>query len=229
MRGTGFFPDSAAYVYYDSTDSEVSADRRIRIPVRGNGSFVSSDGNPTGPFQVVPPNRPVPVYANDLGGSQVLATWEPCPPPTTTTTTTTRPPPPTTAAPPTTNTSPTTTAAPATTTSTTAPRPPASLVVTPVLGPGGFVTSAEGRGFPPGAVSLSWDPGIGGASATAGPDGTFQVPVLVMPRDRNGPRQLVATGAGGVRASADFLVVPSTVQPSGDDVTQIRNRRLVQR
>ena len=91
------------------------------------------------------------------------------------------------------------------------------------------MASAEGTGFPPGAVSLSWEPGIGGSAATAGPDGTFRVPVLVMPRDRTGPRRLLATGVGGATASADFLVVPSTVQPSGDDVTQIRNRRLLHR
>jgi len=88
----------------------------------------------------------------------------------------------------------------------------------------------EEPGSRPGSRStLGWSPGIGIYSATAGPDGTFESSVLVMNRDVLGPRTLVAT-SGGVAASASFLVVPSTVQPSGKDVAQItRVRRFLQR
>ena len=110
------------------------------------------------------------------------------------------------------------------------PTPGALLLVTPSLGPGGFVTTALGSGFPANQpVTLGWSPGIGIYSAMAGPDGTFTSPVLIMNRDVLGPRTLVAT-SGGVSASASFLVVPSTVQPSGKDVAQItRVRRFLQR
>ncbi|HET9443371.1 MAG TPA: FG-GAP-like repeat-containing protein [Acidimicrobiales bacterium] len=119
---------------------------------------------------------------------------------------------------------------PATTTTTTVvPTATATLTATPPLGPPGFVTQAHGTGFPPGPVTLSWDPGIGATATTAGPDGTFTAQVLVMPRDRLGPRRLVAVG-GAATAVADFLVVVPTVQPSGSDVTQInRIRRFANR
>ncbi|MDP9442424.1 MAG: hypothetical protein M3P34_09680 [Actinomycetota bacterium] len=120
-----------------------------------------------------------------------------------------------------------------TTTSTTTvvppPTPGAVLTLTPAVGPPGFVTLAQGTGFPPGPVTLTWTPGLGFTPATAGPDGTFAVRVLVFPKDRLGPRAAVAS-AGGVTANAAFLVVTPTVQPSGSDVTQItRIRRFNQR
>ena len=109
------------------------------------------------------------------------------------------------------------------------PTPGATLTVTPELGPAGFVTSAAGTGFPPGAVTLVWSPGIGSTTAIVGPDGTFAARVLVFPNDRLGPRALVAV-AGGTSAYDAFLVVPSSVQPSGQDVRQInRIRRFNQR
>jgi hypothetical protein len=181
-------------------------------------------------------NRDIPVVAQQFRTQETArATWPPCPPTPTTTTTTS------TTVPDTTTTS--TTRPPGggvvtTTTSTTIPTivtippptPGAALLVTPSLGPGGFVTTALGSGFPANQpVTLGWSPGIGIYSVTAGPDGTFVSPVLVMNRDVLGPRTLVAT-SGEVSASASFLVVPSTVQPSGKDVAQItRVRRFLQR
>jgi hypothetical protein len=91
------------------------------------------------------------------------------------------------------------------------------LAVTPSIGPPGFVTYAHGTGFPPGAVaSLAWEPGIGGARVTAGPSGSFTVPVLVFYKDALGPRRLVATSVSGPPFSpveAAFLARPGTGQP----------------
>jgi hypothetical protein len=103
--------------------------------------------------------------------------------------------------------------------------------VTPKVGPPGFVARATGTGFPAGPVQLVWAPGIGRTNVVAGPDGAFTTQVLLFPKDRLGPRILVATGAGAVSANAPFLVVPPTVEPSsGSDVAQItRTRRFSQR
>lgn len=116
------------------------------------------------------------------------------------------------------------------TTVTTEPAPgEAGLAVTPTVGPPGLVVTAQGSGFPEGPVALAWEPGVGRASAVAGPDGTFEVRVLVLPNTVLGPRSLVATG-GETSAAADFLAVPGTIKPSADNVTQItRARRYVHR
>jgi hypothetical protein len=91
------------------------------------------------------------------------------------------------------------------------------------------VAAARGTGWPEGTVQLRWSPGIGAFTATVGVDGTFSVPVLVFHRDVLGPRTLSATD-GRVSATTPFLVVPSSVQPSGQDVAQIsRARRFLQR
>jgi len=100
----------------------------------------------------------------------------------------------------------------------------ATLTVTPEVGPAGFVTGVTGTGFPPGPVELRWEPGIGRTIAIVGPDGTFVTRVLVFPNDRLGARALVATG-GTTTALDAFLVVQSSVQPSGSDVQQINRIR----
>jgi uncharacterized repeat protein (TIGR01451 family) len=91
------------------------------------------------------------------------------------------------------------------------------LVVTPPIGPPGFVTLATGTGFPRGAtVVLVWRRGLGSTTVLADRNGRFDVFVLVLPRDSIGPRLLVALPArlGAFRAtSAQFLVVPSPQQP----------------
>jgi len=76
-----------------------------------------------------------------------------------------------------------------------------------------------GAGFHPGPVTLAWSPGEGGATAIADAAGTFQIYVLVFPRDTVGPRQLVASQGGAIAAVAPVLVVQGTAQP-GDFVTR---------
>lgn len=217
-----FPPYGTGYMYYDVGGSE--AQNRIRIPVDGHGVFRAT-------FNVKPSNRSYPGEGTDANRTLVArATWSACPPGTVpTTTTSTTGPPPSTTLPPVIISVPTST----TTTSVVVPpiTPGAALTISPKLGPPGFVAQAIGTGFPAGPVELVWTPGIGRTIATAGPDGAFTTQVLVFPKDRIGPRILVATGAGGASANAPFLVVPPTVQPSsGSEVAQItRIRRFTQR
>jgi hypothetical protein len=225
MTARHFVPYAAGYMTYDVNGSETQS--LIRIPVDGRGVFSAT-------FKVRPSNRPHPGEGTDANrGLVARATWAACPPgatttaPTTTTSTTAPPaddvPIPTTTTRPTVPGSiPTTTLPP--TIEIPPPTPGATLVVTPPLGPTGFVTGAVGTGFPPGPVELTWSGGIGTTMTIAGPDGTFSTRVLVLPGDRLGPRALVATG-GGTSTFAAFLVVPSTVQPSGDRVAQINRIR----
>jgi hypothetical protein len=236
ITGTNFPPKSFGYIVYDPDGPDQQA--ASRIPTN-TGTFSWT-------FSVVVPNRSITLSVYDVDGNVAPnLTWRPvaCPPGPTTTTT----------APigSTTTTSPdvtvpddtTTTTRPGiplitTTTSTLPPTvdvpPPtagATLTLNPRLGPPGFVTGVVGTGFPPGAVQLDWSGGVGRTMAIAGPDGTFSTRVLILPRDRLGPRALVATGQGGVTAYDGFLVVPSSVQPSsGREVAQItRIRRFTQR
>ena len=188
----------------------------------------SQNSGRTGTFNTVFPNTsiknpPAPVpnqpgvytitYADQFQESASANYTVPCtPPPTTTTTSTTLPATTTTSTTrPVTSTSGATTTSTSSTTSTTAPT--AHLVVDPGLGPTGAVARVTGSGFAPGPVTLSWQPGNGGTAATADAAGTFQVYVLVLPKDIIGPRQLVATISGVIQATAPFLVVPGTVQP----------------
>jgi len=231
VAGSGFAPNGSAQVVFDPNGPEQQVVNRL--PINASGVFSTT-------FSANASGRAVSISANDTQGLRADTRWAPCPPPGVTTTAppTTEPPPPDsvpdTTAPSTTRpgivTIPTTSTTIPTIITIPPPTPGASLSVDPSLGPGGFVTRAGGTGFPPGQpVTLGWSPGIGIYSATAGPDGTFESSVLVMNRDVLGPRTLVAT-SGGVAASASFLVVPSTVQPSGKDVAQItRVRRFLQR
>lgn len=240
-----FAPNDAGDVYYDSTVPKRDGNSRTGIPTDGAGNFATTAAYKSSPFSVTPPDRDVPIHVEDLKGNVIDVLWLRCPPPgVTTTTSTTVPfvPDPTPDPVETTTTQPVTIPSttvvtlppdpgPATTTTSVVPpsTPGASLSITPAIGPPGFVTLAQGAGFPPGPVTLTWAPGLGFTPATAGPDGTFAVRVLVFPRDRLGLRLAVATGAG-VSANAPFLVVPPTVQPSGSDVAQItRIRRFTQR
>lgn len=244
ITGRNFTPYEPGYITYDVNGSETQS--RVRIPSDGRGAFSAT-------FSVKPSNRAHPSEATDVE-RQLIATgtWSPCPPVTTTSTTSTTRPTTTTSTPDDTvpNEEPATTTSLRITGTTTTIRPSdppgpsvtvpptielppvtvgATLVVTPELGPAGFVPGVTGTGFPPGPVELRWEPGIGRTIAIAGADGTFVTRVLVMPNDRLGPRAIVATGGTTVAIDA-FLVVPSSVQPSGQNVQQInRIRRFNQR
>ena len=105
-----------------------------------------------------------------------------------------------------------------------------SITVDPNLGPPGMVTLVRGEGFPPGAtVALRWDRSPANPSeqvplgsplvVVIDGQGRFgPAPVLVFRRDLLGPRTLSAMGdRDDASATAEFLVVPSTVQPAGRD------------
>ncbi|MFJ6350439.1 hypothetical protein ACIQKB_13360 [Streptomyces sp. NPDC092046] len=90
------------------------------------------------------------------------------------------------------------------------------IVAVPPIGKPGFVTSVRGRDFPPGApVRFTWRPGITAAAAPTvpGPDGTFIGQLLILAKDRTGPREITASGPGFGPVRTDFLVVSGTVQP----------------
>ena len=96
-----------------------------------------------------------------------------------------------------------------------------TVAVTPTIGPPGFVTEARGRNFPPGArVRLAWQPGVTATpdTVTVAADGTFRVQVLILRKDRLGPRDLTVTRISGPRFAAvgtteAFLVVPRSLTP----------------
>jgi hypothetical protein len=91
------------------------------------------------------------------------------------------------------------------------------LTITPSAGPTGSVPSVQGTGFTPGAtVVLQWRPGIGSTTAVADAFGSFTVPLLVMPHDVIGPRQVVAF-AYPPNVSADFLAGLGGAGPPNPD------------
>jgi hypothetical protein len=93
-----------------------------------------------------------------------------------------------------------------------------AILLDPPIGPPGFVTTAVGTNFPPGAtVTLAWSVGLTASmpAVVADASGSFSVPMLILPRDTLGPRILggtfSATGEGSAQ-STPFLVVPGTGQ-----------------
>ncbi|MFG2062665.1 hypothetical protein ACGFIK_14735 [Micromonospora sp. NPDC048871] len=92
------------------------------------------------------------------------------------------------------------------------------IVAVPSIGPPGFVASIRGEDFPPGRpLRLSWDLGITAAAPPVRPaaDGSFTAQLLVLPKDRLGGRQAVATGTGFSPVRTPFLVVLPAQQPPG--------------
>ncbi|MFF8715364.1 hypothetical protein ACF07T_28630 [Streptomyces sp. NPDC015184] len=90
------------------------------------------------------------------------------------------------------------------------------IVAVPAVGKPGFVTSVRGKDFPPGApVRLTWKPGITAAAppAVPGADRTFIAQLLVLVKDRTGPRTITATGPGFSPVTTRFLVVDGTMVP----------------
>jgi len=96
------------------------------------------------------------------------------------------------------------------------------IVAVPEIGKPGFVTSVRGEDFPPGVpVRFTWKPGITAAAAPTvpKPDGTFTGQLLILAKDRTGPRVITARGDGFSPVRTDFLVVSGSVQPP-DEVTR---------
>jgi hypothetical protein len=97
----------------------------------------------------------------------------------------------------------------------------AKLKVEPPQGPAGLVVIATGTGFPPNApVTLTWSVGITATPlepVVSDATGGFRAQVLIIPRDRDGRRNLRAVaslpGLDFKPVTARFLVVPSTAAP----------------
>lgn len=87
----------------------------------------------------------------------------------------------------------------------------------PKVGPPGTVVAVSGSGFPANTpVTLAWQLGIGTAGVTTDAGGTFTNGfVLVFPKDRLGPRQMVARI---FNVTATFLVVPSPLAPGAQSL-----------
>lgn len=87
-----------------------------------------------------------------------------------------------------------------------------TLRTEPPTGPPGFVTIAVGERFTPGStVVLTWNPGLGSTTVTAGSDGSLRVGVLVFPHDQIGPRQLEARRPGAAPGSPPLAAAPFVV------------------
>lgn len=96
---------------------------------------------------------------------------------------------------------------------------PPELTIDPEVGPTRLVPVVSGEGFPPGeSVPLRWRlpdgadlPGT--AIARVRDDGTFDQQLLVLPKDLLGPREAVTSDERWGEATADYLVVPGTIDP----------------
>ncbi|MFB6813037.1 HYR domain-containing protein [Streptomyces sp. NPDC056347] len=91
-----------------------------------------------------------------------------------------------------------------------------SLTVTPQVAKPGQPVLARGKDYPPGAtVRFTWNIGItsDGATARVGRDGTFEIQVLVLRKDRLGPRILRADSRDLARLQKPVLVVQRNLQP----------------
>lgn len=204
VDGSNFNPATAVLVTFDSARGGTPESFQSRTDGFGRFSLtIAPQRRPEGEYQV---------RGDDLRQREATASFRiPCsrPPDVSVTTASTVPAPDVTV----------TTAG--TTVSSNAPHtPPPVLRTDPPLGPPGFVTAAVGSGFPPNApVALGWFPGITAlplVPVVADATGAFRAQVLVMRRDQIGPRRLTATPADGVAfptVSAQFLVVPGTLQP----------------
>jgi Tol biopolymer transport system component len=110
------------------------------------------------------------------------------------------------------------------------------LRLDPPLGPTGTVTIATGKGFPANApVDLRWSVGITPTPLVpvfTDASGAFTAQVLVLPRDREGPRTLRAlatlSGVPATPATAPFLVIPWTAAPPVSGLIQVFSDSLGQ-
>jgi Tol biopolymer transport system component len=87
------------------------------------------------------------------------------------------------------------------------------VTLDPPLARRGFVTFAKGEDFPAGIdLDLRWDPGIGRFTVRTDDEGAFELPIVLLRRDRLGPRVLETT-ATQIEVLTDFLVVPGSLGP----------------
>ncbi|NUT54232.1 MAG: VWA domain-containing protein, partial [Saccharothrix sp.] len=92
------------------------------------------------------------------------------------------------------------------------------LTVSPAVASAGQVVQVRGVDFPPGTVlSFSWDVGI---TATTAPtvvpgNGAFDAQMLILRKDRVGPRNLLVGQSGSPPAAVPVLVVARNDQPPG--------------
>ncbi|GAB2630567.1 hypothetical protein GCM10027168_72620 [Streptomyces capparidis] len=90
------------------------------------------------------------------------------------------------------------------------------LTVSPAVTTPGEVVLARGSHFPPGTVvTLTWSEGITAAMSPVrvAADGTFEAQMLVLRKDRLGPRELRADGPRYRPLTAPVLVVQRHLQP----------------
>ncbi|MFI9585450.1 HYR domain-containing protein [Streptomyces sp. NPDC052236] len=90
------------------------------------------------------------------------------------------------------------------------------LTAGPLVARLGDVVLAEGRDFPAGTiVKLEWSEGITAATTPVRvrADGTFRTQMLVLRKDKTGPRLLGASGPGYNPLDTGILVVPRSLQP----------------
>jgi hypothetical protein len=106
------------------------------------------------------------------------------------------------------------------------------VTLSPTAGVPGTVVQVTGRDFEPGArLRLRWDRGLGEATVTVGPVGTFVGQLLIFRKDVIGPRRLlieaaepgaeaapttttVEPGAGVGEEDLTFLVLPARQSPA---------------
>lgn len=92
--------------------------------------------------------------------------------------------------------------------------PAPEVTASPAVASAGEAVLVTGTGFPPGqAITLSWQPGLGSATAAASGSGTLGAYLVIFPDDLTGPRTLTAAGTAGVLAKAPFLVQQGAVEP----------------
>ncbi|MDK0520933.1 VWA domain-containing protein [Streptomyces sp. ML-6] len=91
-----------------------------------------------------------------------------------------------------------------------------SLTVTPQVAKPGQVVLARGKDYPPGqTVRFTWNIGITAemSGATVGRDGTFEIQIPVLRKDKLGPRELRVDTRDIARLKKPVLVVQRHLQP----------------
>jgi hypothetical protein len=92
--------------------------------------------------------------------------------------------------------------------------PAPQLSVSPGVATYGEAVQVTGTGFPPGrSIALTWNIGLGSATATATGSGTLSATMVIFPDDIIGPRTLLSAATAQVLATAAFLVQEPSTEP----------------